>query len=438
MCRSWSHAVADRKQTGNDKVLLIVEGLLKYSTYLLIFYVMTDMRKGGDLRHVTPYIIVALTMTYVVIKRDAAIFQSPLFYALSGYVLVSYLLLPFSLDASVSFTALNRQVLSGLVLFLALSVVVRTEDGLRHTMIFFAVLIAVISLGGYFTFIRHYVNQGELGNLFPDIEALRFTMHYNVFAMVLNILTPFVAAYMLRETKKRELFLFGMVLFIASSAVLLSLSRGGWANMFIVACCFAYFLKGSLLSTKRFIAAAAAILIIVAIIAVVVPTVKGRVQVTGQDIGTLNERTLIWQNSIQAIQHSPLVGWGYGDKIVWNGFPMVLDRASSPTVPEHVRIGSHNTVLHILFHQGVIGFLAFAPVLITGFMLVVRALRQARADHAHQAMVVAVFAIFIGSFFVHSLIEIVQFRFIGIVLGIFAGLRWAKKAPSYEDSEHYA
>jgi O-antigen ligase len=137
---------------------------------------------------------------------------------------------------------------------------------------------------------------------------------------------------------------------------------------------------------------------------------------------------------MKAIGQAPFSGWGYGDRIIWDGAPLLLDRDNVANVPEHIRIGSHNTVLHVLFHQGVFGLIAYAAILITAFAMVIRI----NPFRKHRVMAVAVLTVLTGSFVVHAVVEIVQFRLICLVLGILAGLHETVMTQSHEDPERIA
>jgi uncharacterized membrane protein len=89
-------------------------------------------------------------------------------------------------------------------------------------------------------------------------------------------------------------------------------------------------------------------------------------------------------------------------------------------------------VLHVLFHQGVFGLIAYASILITAFVMVIRM----KPFRERRVLAVAVLTVLTGSFLVHAMIEIIQFRLICLVLGIFAGLHEMVKAYRYEDTEY--
>jgi O-antigen ligase len=426
--------VADRPQADQGKGLRILEQLLTYSTFLFIFYVLTDIRKGGDLRHIIPFVTAALSIGYMIAKKEAAVLASPLFYAVAGYTVVSYLLLPFSFDAAVSFHELNKGILSGLVLFVAVALLAKTERGMDRILGFLVIMLAFISLSGYFTLLKRYINRGVTGHVFPNISALKFSMHHNGFAMVLNMLIPFVSAGMVRMRERRHAYLAWSALALGAAAVILSLSRGGWVSLFITFVFFTIFFRRKIRVSRMTMAAGSALFAVLAVIVLIVPTVRERIQGTSRDISTLNQRVGVWQHHMKAIGQAPFSGWGYGDRIIWDGAPLLLDRDNVANVPEHIRIGSHNTVLHVLFHQGVFGLIAYAAILITAFAMVIRI----NPFRKHRVMAVAVLTVLTGSFVVHAVVEIVQFRLICLVLGILAGLHETVMTQSHEDPERIA
>jgi O-antigen ligase len=389
---------------------------------------MTDIRKGGDLRHVIPFVTAVAAAGCVIVRRDYSLFRSGLFYAMTGYVVISYLLLPLSSAPAVSLHALNREVLPGLFLFAALYLMAGTDQGVRRLMVFFSMLLVFILINAYATVLVRYIVKGKLGHLVPNLPELKFTMHHNLFAMAINILMPFSMAFLLLTDDPRWRRLFGTLVFFSIVSVLLSLSRGGWLSLLVTTACIAGLLRHRFRISKKIAMSAAAGIALLAVIAFLVPTVKGRILKTSQDIGTVSDRMQIWMHNAEAVRHSPFTGWGYGDKIAWDGAPLLLERDTPKQLPENLRLGSHNTFLHILFHQGTIGLAAYLVLLLGGILSAARAVRQPGI----RTTAAAICGIIAGTFLVHAMIEIVPFRFICIILGILAGLQRAGQVQRNE------
>jgi O-antigen ligase len=401
-----------------QKLFNIIEILLKYSTYMFVFYILTAIRKGGDLRQFVPYITFVFIALYLIIKKDFAVLKSHLFYALLGYMLVSYLLLPFSFDPSVSIKALNREILTGTFLFVAMHLQANSDRKIDSVTVVFIVILILIVSCGYFTFFHHYFKKGIWPHMFPEIDGLKFFLYHNRFAMTINLLLPFVISYMISHRGKKGRYFLGLMIVLSIFAVVLSLSRGGWASLAVTTVVWVFFSKKNL--KKLLFPLAIGIIVLYSVLWFAAPSVQKRIDQSTTQIKTLNERTDIWLNALSAINHSPVVGWGYGDSIVWDSAPFLLNELNWKSTPKKVKIGSHNTLLHVLFHQGIIGFTVFIYFVTTGLVLI---LKEMKRSHNSSPMLYAIVCVFFSVVIVHSSVETVPFQFICMVLGFFSGLR---------------
>ncbi|MBI4847616.1 MAG: O-antigen ligase family protein [Nitrospirae bacterium] len=401
-----------------QKTVNIIEALLEYSTFIFIFYVLTDVRKGGDLKILIPYISLVLISLYLIIRQDYTCLKSHLFYALLGYVLVSYLLVPLSFDPDISLKALNREILTGVPLFLAVNLQTNSNRKIEAVTVFLIGLAVFVAGAGYFTFLYKYFSEGVVDHMFPDIKDIKFYLYHNRFAMVLNLLLSFVISYAVSRNNKKTLWLPGLIIVLSVVAVILSLSRGGWVSLAVSAVLWtAYFRK----NIRRFsILLTVVTLTISTCILLLVPSFQQRIVETTEQISTFNERTEIWVNKLSAIRQSPLAGWGYGDNIVWHGAPLVMNETNKEALPRAVKIGSHNTILHVLFHQGLTGYAFFMYLFIAGIVMALKELKLVQGSHP---ALYAVVCVFISVFIVHSFVETVPFLYLCMLLGFFSGIK---------------
>ncbi len=396
--------------------------LLQAASYIFLFFVLTGMKKFGDLHIFIPYITGALLIAYIALFREYAVLRSGLFVSLGAYVAVSYLLAFSSFDPAVSLVALNREILPGLILFLALHFQSETEEKARGLLpVFLAAL--VLLLGSAFgTYAKRLGKKGIGGHLFPNVHFLKLKLHHNVFAMKLNVLLPFAALAAACARTRTARYLLGAVCLISAAAAVMSLSRGGWAGLLVASCMFIVYLSRG---RMRPLAAAAALCGAFAVAAaaawVAVPQVRERVLMSTDELTTVHGRTEIWEHYLEAVRQRPLTGWGYGDRIIWDGGPLLQTKDAEAGIPEQFRIGTHNTLLFVLFHQGVAGLGAYLLFVIAGIVVFVR--EMVRRQKAGQWYLLAIAAAFLGVVVIHSAVETVPFMIPCLLFGLLSGLR---------------
>jgi len=410
----------------NRKIYL----LMQVFTYIFVLYAVTNLRKGGDLKHIIPYLGLFFTLFYLIKKKDFHLFSTPLFQTLTGYALVSYLLVPFSFQPRYSFFALNAGVFSGFSLFICIYAVTRTWGSANKMVIFFIILLALVVSAGYITYFADYASDLPMltsgpDHLRPNINKglIKIRMHHNMFAWTVNLLLSFSFAYLALIRKEKKVFSLIVVLVIILSifAVLLSLSRGGWFSLMLIAFLWiVFFSTWKLTLYKSIFAFFFFVIVLFLVLWFAVPAFKNRIIQTPQAIGTMQERTQIWIRTIKAIKGSPLVGWGYGNRISWDSQPVMLNKENETEL--FVKLGphAHNTVLQVLFHQGVICLFFFLWFMLTGFLSVIRALKT--CSGRLKLLYYAVFCVFVSIFLIHGLIEVITFNLICLVLGFFSGM----------------
>ena len=413
----------------DNRLYRAVRFLAVTCSFIFIIYVLTDLRKGGDFKYLDPYLSFIFTIRFLYLARDRRmdIFRTGMFHLLALYVVVSYLILPFSVSPAISFRATNREILAGLFLFVVASVHSAGEERRKKTVIFLVAVLIFIIAGGYYTYIERYFSGHRLGTMNPDIKfsLVKFRLHHNGFAMVVNLLLPFLFLAIYSARNKTWKAVLVVISLLAVTGVFLSLSRGGWASLLLIF--ILWFLLDRERQGRRMKAAIVSVVALVAalsLIAFISPTVKKRIIRTTRDIKTFHSRTDIWKHTIDAIRTSPLVGFGYGNRIIWKNKPIVIDEKNMERVPKLFRVGSHNTVLHVMFHQGLIG--TFFYLVFFGFFLfhLLRRLIGRNAGYYRETSSLflnAVACSFFSVLVLHSLIEIVPFTYTCLVAGLLAG-----------------
>jgi O-antigen ligase len=336
-----------------------------------------------------------------------------LFHALTGYVLVSYLLVPLSFQPLYSFSALNTEVFAGFSLFICIYAVSRTWEGAQKLVIFFIILLVLVVSSGYITYFADYASKTPIwfsssDHLSPNINKglIKIRMHHNIFAWTVNLLLSFSVAYLalIRKEKKVAYLIIALIIILSIFAVVLSLSRGGWLSLMVISILWVVFFSGRKFALYKGVCAFFfSFIVLFSVFWVAVPAFRNRIIETPQTIGTVQDRTQIWARTINAIKESPLVGWGYGNKISWDIQPVMMYKENEKELIFKLGPHAHNIVLQVLFHQGLAGCF-FLWFMITGFLSVIRALKI--CNERLKLFCYAVFCVFVSIFLIHGLIEV--------------------------------
>lgn len=402
----------------------MIETGLKYATYLFLFYVLTGIRKGGDLRLYIPYITALFLLAQLAVNRDFSFMRTVPFYALAAYVGISYALVFFSFAPKISLIGLSREVLPGLFLYVAAHFQSDAEEKVKGLLMLFVVALLSVVGGGYFTYgMRH--KQGVTSKqLFPDIAFLKFDLYFNVFAMKVNFLLPFAVACTAMLRTKAARYILWALIGASAGAVVLSLSRGGWISLLALSLFFSFFLSRGRLKLSHAIAVSSLFVVIFcAVVWLVFPTVRHRMlSTTLEQLRTITYRTEIWQNFISGVKESPVFGWGYGDRIIWHEGPVLSGKPGEDMIPDRLKIGTHNTFLFVLFHQGIVGLVFYLLFIATGFVRLVRSLMK-KAVPVTSLLVFSLLAAFVCVYLLHSTIETLPFAFPCIIFGMVSGMQ---------------
>ncbi len=406
------------------KIVQFTETGLKYATFLFLLYVLTGIKKGGDMRLFIPYITAIFLIAHITVSRDFSVLRTAPFYSLASYVGISYVLVLFSFAPKISLAGLSREVLPGMFLYAAVHFRSDAEEKVKGLLLLFVGALLLVVGGGYVTYGMRSMKQGLDDYLHADVPFLKFYLYFNVFAMKVNFLLPFAAACSTIVRARAARLVIWVVIAVSAGAVVLSLSRGGWISLFAISFFFSVFLSRGRLKWSQAIAAISLFLLIFcAIVWLFFPTVRQRIRATSSnEIETVNLRTEIWQHYISAVKEKPLTGWGYGDRIGWNGAPLILDKSSEDAVPDQFRIGTHNTLLFVLYHQGIIGLAFYVIFIIAGCVQLVKVLLHNKGS-ADAVLAFTLLTAFIGVYVLHSAIETLPFTFPCILFGILSGMQ---------------
>jgi len=420
----------------NQKFAQNVLILSRVSLYIFLVYILTDVSAGGDLKHIIPYISFSLSLLYMIVRRDFQLLRSPLFYALAGYVAVSYLLIPFSFAPGVSLAAANKNILTSLFLVVAMYVHTSSKRETELMLGYLMFILAFVLFGAYYTSFSEF-NAGiaERHWFYPYVKLafVKFKMHFNGFAMLVNMYIPLMIASLVqaRADEKRKKAPIIILLALSVVAVFLSLSRGGWAVLIITFMLWAFYLGKNMKHVLTLLVYSGIITILLMVaVWVAVPSFRLTIAQTGEQLRTVNERTIIWHRVVRAIEASPLYGWGLGDRIVWDEKPYVIKEEEKKLVFDKVGYHSHNMILHVLYHQGIIGFFSFGLFMGVSFLSALRGIKRSRGNAADQAFFFSVVCVFISLFFLHGMIEIVYFTWICFIVGFLSG-RYAAAEPHW-------
>ncbi len=405
---------------GRDYLFLIL-GIM---AFLSVFFTLTTVG-GKDLRYVFPSIAFAVAIIYLWKREEKrGLLKHPIFYAIFAYVLVSYLMMPFSFDPQVSGKYLYREVLTGFFIFISVAVSIgayRKEGDIYLILTCLAVICLVLVLVGFIAIIISNPNPNMRYLKFP---LFNFRLHYNNFPWYVNLIFPFMVAGVLIHHRLRTRMLFGGLVLFSALVLLLNISRGGWVSLFTTIVLWLVFLVKK---DKKFLPPAAIGCLLVFILLTCLwffsPVFKARAISTGEDAKTITNRSMIWSAYIETIKKSPVVGWGYGKKIK----PSVVAKGPSDGTKKNKgepwwnRKNAHNLILEILFHQGLIGLLFFALFAGTTVFYMVKTI-WFTGEAKEQLFFYAALCSFVSVFMVHGLIEIISFPLLACLASLSTGL----------------
>jgi putative inorganic carbon (HCO3(-)) transporter len=224
-------------------------------------------------------------------------------------------------------------------------------------------------IGGYSTLYDVlYPIQDEIRQI-PAWEGRITSLleHYNGLAAYINLVVPFCLVFVLRGTDRALRTLSKWCMALASVALLLTQSRGGllaFAAMLMVS---AYLLAPDRKTRMRR-------LVLVLVVCVLAAAVAGFFfQRLGEiDDYTAVSRLAIWGGAFTVFARAPIVGAGFGNLRPLMGGLLGL--------PEGWMGDAHNLYLELLAESGLVGFIAFAFLIVFALRAARRCMRQSRDE----------------------------------------------------------
>jgi O-antigen ligase/polysaccharide polymerase Wzy-like membrane protein len=259
--------------------------------------------------------------------------------------------------------------------------------------------IAVALFGLYQAMIGGYSALYDL--LYPVQEEIRqippwegritsLLEHYNGLAAHINLVVPFCLVFALRGTDPTLRTLSKWCMALASVALLLTQSRGGLLAYVAILMVAAYMLAPDRKTRMHRLA-------LVLVVCVLAATVAGLFfQRLGEiDDYTAVSRLAIWGGAFTVFARSPVVGAGFGNLRPLMGG--LLD------LPEGWMGDAHNLYLELLAESGLVGFIAFAFLIVSALRAARRCMRQSRDEFAW-LIGIAAFAALCGVL-VHGMVD---------------------------------
>jgi O-antigen ligase len=279
---------------------------------------------------------------------------------------------------------------------------VRTDEDLAGVVkVLMISTLCVAAFGFYQVFVGDYsalfdalypIQDDVLKNPPWSGRITSFLSHYNGLAGYLNLVIPFCIGFALRG---RDVFLrrLSLVCFILSSvALLLTQSRGGLVTYVAILLLSAYFLAPS---RKRRLQWTAAILTV----SIAAGFVAGLVFERLSEVDNYTEitRLAIWAGAAGVFAGAPLAGIGYGNLREHLGGVIGLEEGRV--------LDAHNLYLQLLAETGIIGFVAFAVLVIVALRLA-RRVQQASGGQQDMTWIIG-FAAFAGTagVLIHGMVD---------------------------------
>ena len=401
--------------------------LLKLSVFISLFFSLTAISKGGDLKNFVPFFTFILAVAYIIYNKKVSILRTPVFYSMIAYVAVSYLLLPFSVSPPVSFESLNKELLSGFFIFAGVYVIARNEEenpsghgGYNFIINSLVFMLLILSVSGFVALI--VADESIASRDILNIKSIKFRIHHNEFAIIANLMLPFVIFNLISANTlfKKSIFL-GIAAF-SVIVIFMNISRGGWVALIVIFFMWIFFIIRRYKKIRLALFASALIIISVAGLWIISHPFRERVKSTVEHAKTITGRTHIWSIYIEGIKQSPITGWGYGNKIAWYKSPIVLDGKEKKEIvwKEIGGFHAHNMILDVFFDQGITGLILFLILMGLNLFYIIRTFRI--EDEYYRLLSFAMFTGFIGVFIIHGFIESIPFKLIAIMSGLVGGL----------------
>jgi len=379
--------------------------MLKAIEYLLYSYIVfMFLTKGEGVRNLT--IFGGFALWLLSFKKDyIKALKHPVSILFGLYLLTILISVFFSIDKVFSFKELRGDPVKALILFPMFATVMSDEKRLLRLCYVASFMALVMVTIGYYSYIFH-----DIPLLKPDTPLMH--AWHNKFARYLNTFHPFLFTLFFVSKKKSFKTLIVISLIYTVSALLLSTSREGYLAFFAIIIVWIFYLSKL---KKLHLTKAISALIILSLVSglsawYVSPYFKERLLRTIHDIKTLNDRTKAWIPAIHAIDKRPLFGWGYGEKIFHRPEPYKGTNYSPP------ELGSHNTFLRVVFHQGLLGLSVYVILLFTAIKVFLKG--SFKDIKIANLILLSVASVLIGNYILNALLADLRLKHLAVVLGI--------------------
>ncbi|MEW6066686.1 MAG: O-antigen ligase family protein [Nitrospirota bacterium] len=381
--------------------------IAEYGIYLYMFFLLFD--KGEGLRNVGLYSALTawLILIFVTkkIKLSADIITCGFLAFLFSIVLSSF----FSLEPIYSFSYLKKDVLKAVITFFIISSYFDTKMLLRLSKVICSsgLIILIFGLHGFLT---SEENLYTSTNIFLSVDK-------NEYGFFIGLFFPFFLMFFIKNNTMWGKSLWGLSLVWGVLGTIFSASRGAMGNIFAAMGVWAAFL----LKRKHLIK-----VLMVTFIFFVLSIIsfnfwpeplKRQFLTIQEELWTVHDRTfLFWEPALEAVKKKPILGWGYGKRII--GDPRPFENGKMPS-SEH-KGGLHSTFISVLFQQGVVGILSYLLLLFSTSFMLLKIIRSETDER--KLLAIALLSITVGSFFVNSFLLSVPLRRIAPFLGMSSAL----------------
>ncbi len=396
---------------------------VEWLTYLLIFLLLAKNDDGWP----TILVTIGLSVALLMYRTQARIPGTPLAVMFALYVGLTFLLLPLSAEPLYSFREAAARILPGAVLFCAVSAI--GADACRLRRLFFALAFVNVYLlaGAYGRSIEKLLTHAYAPND-PYGLAVKPGFNLNIFGIYVTTFLPLLGFVALREKPGRLRNGIAVLILAGVGAAILSLSRAGWAALVCMGLMGTIFLvrkwKQVGIGLRVFVAMAMFIVVMTSAFA----PVRGMISRTPGEFGDLHFRTYLWKDTMKAVCERPWFGWGLGQDIFSN---VVSGAEAHPSVQGAQ--DAHNSFLHVLFHQGAAGLLAYISLLGVCILAAMRGIAGRNGDML-QAGWLAVLSVVLADFVVAAIVHVTPFFLVGLVLGIASAFQASARAAGREKS----
>jgi putative inorganic carbon (HCO3(-)) transporter len=228
-----------------------------------------------------------------------------------------------------------------------------------------------VMIGGYSAvYDVLYPVQEEIRQIPPwEGRITSFLEHYNGLAAYINLVVPFCLIFALRGTDRALRTLSKWCLALASVALLLTQSRGGLLAYAAILMVPSYMLAPDRKTRMRRLAMVLVVCVLAAAVAGFFFQRLGEI-----DDYTAVSRLAIWGGAFTVFARSPVVGAGFGNLRPLMGGLLGL--------PEGWMGDAHNLYLELLAESGLMGFIAFAFLVVSALRAARRCMRQSQDEFA--------------------------------------------------------